>query len=365
MRFVQTIGKYNYFRRAKHKRIALPGEIGSPEFKAAYERAIDGKGELAKRVGFMPGSLAWAIDRYTAHEEFNSKAAGTRAAYLVMLKMLRASPIAQALVRDLNRQHVNAHCAEIAQRCGKSRGDYQAMLISIVWDFADRHLAQCKLSDRSNPTRKRKRSYDAQPRLAWPQRRFVEGASDELKLAFALLLYTGQRRGDVVRMRWTDVDGKFISVVQEKTGEHVHVRVHRDLRKMLMSTERRSDFILTTRAGKPIGRTVLTKLIKRRLRAIGGEKYTLHGLRKAAGVKLAEAGASVPIKRIPHLGAACCAAGFLAGGCPLWVNRYRSTRPRYARDVRFTFNSVRTFARRRNDATWSSARSENRPAFGL
>ena len=28
---------------------------------------------------------------------------------------------------------------------------------------------------------------------------------------------------------------------------------------------------------------------------IGGEKYTLHGLRKAAGVRLAEAGASVPM----------------------------------------------------------------------
>ena len=170
------------------------------------------------------------------------------------------------------------------------------MLISIVWDFADRHLAQCKLSDRSSPTRKRKRAYDAKPRLAWPmsvQRRFVDGASDELKLAFALLLYTGQRRGDVCRMKWSDFDGKFISIVQEKTGEHVHVRVHRDLRKTLMSIERRGDHILTTKTGGAFTGTTLTKLIKKRLREIGGEKYTLHGLRKAAGVKLAEAGATV------------------------------------------------------------------------
>jgi integrase len=154
------------------------------------------------------------------------------------------------------------------------------------------------LSDRSNPTRKRKRSYDAQPRLAWPlavQRRFVEGASDELKLAFALLLYTGQRRGDVCKMRWSDFDGRYVSVVQEKTGEHVHVRVHRDLRAALMKTEHRGEFILTTRAGKPVDKTVLTKAVKARLRAIGGERYTLHGLRKAAGVRLAEAGASVPM----------------------------------------------------------------------
>src|SRR5262249_44923285 len=98
---------------------------------------------------------------------------------------------------------------------------------------------------RSNPTRRRKRSYDASPRLAWPQsvcKRFVDGASPELATAFALLLYTGQRRGDVCRMRWSDFDGKFISVVQEKTGEHVHVRVHRDLRAALMKIEHRGEF---------------------------------------------------------------------------------------------------------------------------
>jgi integrase len=301
LKFVQIVGRYHYFRRGG-KRVRLRGEPGSPEYLAAYERALNGGGrELAKRVGFVPGSLAWAIDKYTAHAEFESKAPGTRAAYLVMLKTLRDAPIAQALVRDLNRQHVNAHCAEIAQRCGKSRGDYQAMLISILWDFADRHLSQCKLSDRSNPTRKRKRSYDAQPRLAWPQsvqRRFVEGASPELKLAFALLLFTGQRRGDVCKMRWSDFDGRFINIAQEKTGELVHVRTHRDLLKTLLSTERRSDYILTTRAGRPIGATVLTKMIKRRLRAIGEPELVLHGLRKSAGVRLAEAGASVPIMSI-------------------------------------------------------------------
>jgi integrase len=238
------------------------------------------------------------IDRYTSHAEFETKAAGTRAAYLVSLKAMRAAPIARGLVRDLNRQHVNAHCAEIAQRFGKSRGDYQAMLISILWDFADRHLAQCKLSDRSSPCRKRKRVYESKPRLAWPlavQRRFVEGASPELKLAFALLLYTGQRRGDVCKMRWSDFDGRYISVTQEKTKEAVVVRAHRELRKTLMSVEHRGEFILTTRAGNAVGKTVLTKLIKRRLRAIGEPELVLHGLRKAAGVKLAEAGASVPM----------------------------------------------------------------------
>ena len=36
--------------------------------------------------------------------------------------------------------------------------------------------------------------------------------------AFALLLCTGQRRSDVVRMAWDDVDNGSIRVVQGKTG---------------------------------------------------------------------------------------------------------------------------------------------------
>jgi len=295
--FVQRVGDYHYFRRGG-RRHRLPGEPGSPEYLAAYERAIASKPELPKsaRVGFAAGSLGWVIDRYLVSNEYRSKAIGTQRAYDVMTKTLRDAPIARALVRDINRQHVNAHCSEIEQRYGRSRGDHQAMIISILWDFADRHLPQCRLDNRSNPTRRRRRSYRARARLAWPldlQRRFLAGASDELKLAFALLLYTGQRRGDVCRMRWSDFDGKFINIVQEKTGESVHVRVHRDLRAALMKIERRSDFILTTKTGRPFDKTALTKAVKARLRAIDGEAFTLHGLRKAAGVRLAEAGASV------------------------------------------------------------------------
>ena len=188
-----------------------------------YAEARDAKGrnpELLERVGFMPGALGWVIDRYLVSNEYRSKAPGTQRAYDVGLRTLRAAPISRGLLRDLNRQHVNAHCEEISKRLGKSRGDHQAMMLSILWDFADRHLSQCKLSDRSNPTRRRKRVYEPTPRDAWSPgvcKRFLDGASPELALAFALLLYTGQRRGDVCKMKWNDLlnDGRgdFISVL--------------------------------------------------------------------------------------------------------------------------------------------------------
>ncbi|HMF27531.1 MAG TPA: tyrosine-type recombinase/integrase [Candidatus Cybelea sp.] len=304
LKFVQRVGDYHYFRPTNGKRVRLPGAEGSPEYVAAYERAlasattataIASETKRDGNVAFMAGSLGWTIEKYLASNEFRDKAHGTQAAYQVMLRTLRDEPIARGLVRDLNRQHVNVHCSEIEKRFGRSRGDHQAMIISILWDYADRHLPQCRLNDRANPTRRRKR-FKTKPRDAWTpavQRRFLDGASAELKLAFALLLYTGQRRGDVCKMRWSDLDTGYVSVVQEKTDEHVPIRVHRELAAVLAKTERCGETILTTKTGRPFLKTALTKAIKQRLREIGEPNLVLHGLRKSAGVKLAESGASV------------------------------------------------------------------------
>ena len=48
-----------------------------------------------------------------------------------------------------------------------------------------------------------------------------EHAPRELWWAAALALYSGQRQGDVLRMKWSDVRDNVMSVLQEKTGTHV------------------------------------------------------------------------------------------------------------------------------------------------
>ena len=45
------------------------------------------------------------------------------------------------------------------------------------------------------------------------------------RLAFALMLYTGQRRSDVHRMTWADVNRSMIRVVQQKTGEKLEIPI--------------------------------------------------------------------------------------------------------------------------------------------
>jgi integrase len=53
------------------------------------------------------------------------------------------------------------------------------------------------------------------------------------RLAFDLLLYTGQRRSDVVRMGPQHIQDGAIDVRQDKTGTLVRVPIHADLQKSL------------------------------------------------------------------------------------------------------------------------------------
>jgi integrase len=80
-----------------------------------------------------------------------------------------------------------------------------------------------------------------------------------MRLALALALYTGQRRGDHILMTWADVDKGVIQVIQEtgeegqqKTKKKVWVPIHRDLRAELDRVDRRSTRILTGERGRPL-----------------------------------------------------------------------------------------------------------------
>jgi integrase len=74
---------------------------------------------------------------------------------------------------------------------------------------------------------------------------------NELWWAAALALYTGQRQGDVLAMRWDALQNGFIVVAQEKTKKRFAVRVHRDLRTILEQIPKRSVMILTNTNGTP------------------------------------------------------------------------------------------------------------------
>jgi integrase len=302
LKYVQRQANYHYFRFPGAKRVRLEGMPGSPEYMAQYElllastRPVDKPAIVPARIGFLPSSVGWVIERFLASKKFTGKAAGTQVAYRRVLDLIKRE-IGGCDIADMRRSHVKRMTADIAAAHTASVADMALRLTSALWKFA-RDLPDCKIDDdTANPARDIEARYQVeQEHLPWPasvQHKFLDGAPADMRLAFALALYTGQRRGDICKMKWADIDAKgVLHVTQEKTGAHVPMRLHRELVKILATTPRKGEYILTSRSGKrcPIA---LTHAIQRRLRAVGcGDQYALHGLRKTAATMLAEAGAT-------------------------------------------------------------------------
>lgn len=115
------------------------------------------------------------------------------------------------------------------------------------------------------------------------------------RLAFALMLYTGQRRSDVVRMRWADIEESTLAVTQGKTGVRLAIPLHPQLQLALTASipSRGAETILVTSFGKAFSSNGFGGWMAERIdHADLPQRCVTHGLRKAAARRLAEAGCS-------------------------------------------------------------------------
>jgi integrase len=113
------------------------------------------------------------------------------------------------------------------------------------------------------------------------------------RLAFDIFLGTGQRIGDVAKMMRTHVREGAIRVVQEKTGAELWVPVHPQLAASLAAVPSKGLALLQRQTGQPYTKGGLDNWFRRKREAAGiAPGLSPHGLRKAAGRRLAEAGCS-------------------------------------------------------------------------
>ena len=112
------------------------------------------------------------------------------------------------------------------------------------------------------------------------------------RLAFALLLFSAQRRRDVVIMGRQHLRSGYLHIRQHKTGVELAIPLHPQLRAILDATPTNMTF-LTTDAGKPFSAAGFGNLFRDWCNKAGLPKgLSAHGLRKAACRRLAELGCS-------------------------------------------------------------------------
>jgi integrase len=149
------------------------------------------------------------------------------------------------------------------------------------------------------------------------------------RLAFALILYTGQRRGDVTKMGVHHIHNGVLTIDQVKTEgsdeAHLEIPVHPKLREIIDSTPTLGvKTFLVTSFGKPFTPAGFGNWFRELCDQAGCPDISAHGGRKATARRLAE------IQCTPHMIAAITGHASLAE-----VQRYTEAadRKRMAREA--------------------------------
>jgi enterobacteria phage integrase len=279
-----------YFRRGKGLRLPLPANIGSEAFNSAYLAALAGQSvtKVRARSAYTPGSIAALISSYMRSEAYVGLRQTTKAGYSSRIETLRTQH-GQRSVGGLTRTRIITGILHpYAERPGAALSILKMLrvlirhAIDIGWLKLDPSLGI------KRPKIKEIRAW-SEAEINTFQERWPIGSKQ--RLAFALLLYTGQRRSDVHRMTWTDVSERTIRVVQQKTGRRLTIPLHRELLCALAAANRDHFTILNTKYGQPFTVDGFSGWMRHAITAAGlSLDCQPHGLRKAAGRRLAEAG---------------------------------------------------------------------------
>jgi integrase len=287
--FIDRHGKPRfYFRRPGFESKRLRGLPYSPEFMADYEAAVIGQPLPIGTQRARPGTMAALALSYFASPQFSAlrsssqyvhrrtierfckdhgdkRAADLRRDHVVkLMSRLAGKPHAANTLRRTLR-NLMRHAIDIGLRADDPTRDVKAIRIKSTGhhSWTDAEIAQFERCHR---------------------------IGSRARLALALLVYTGQRRGDVIRMGAQHIRGGALHVKQEKTGVELAIPVHPVLATIIAATPSGHLTFLTTTIGGPFAAVTFTHWFRRECDKAGLPHCSAHGLRKAAARRLAEAG---------------------------------------------------------------------------
>ncbi len=292
-RFKDRHGKIRlYYRPPGSKRIALPDE-NDRGFLAAYQAAVAAAEPIEKkaRVRGDEGTFDRLAFDYYRSTDFLGLKPSTQAKNRGLIDRF-CEGHGRRLVRQMTRQHVSAIIGKKAETPAGANNLLKILNMLIRFGVANGYRAD---NPAAGVKKFKQGTYHTwtEDEIAQFEARWPIGTLE--RTAFALHLYTGQRRSDVCKMTWAayNAAGGTIDIVQDKTGTHLTIAAHRNLRAVLEATPRRHMMVIPTISGKArtvpgYGNWMADAIAEAGL----PDRCVLHGLRKAAARRLAEAGCS-------------------------------------------------------------------------
>lgn len=285
-----------YFRRDRTKpMVRIRGEPGSPTFMQSYNAALSGSAperKIARKLS--KDSLEWLCRHYFDSAEFGELDASTqrRRRQILMEVCVKHGDKPFAMLEE---KHIRALRDEKAATPESANQRVKALkqLFRIAKDDG--------LVDKNPTLEVRKLKSSGVGWHSWTdaeveqfEKRHPIGT--KANLALGLLLYTAQRRSDVVLMGRQHIRNGWMTLTQQKNRKRnpveVSIPVIPELQKIIEMSPTGDLTFLVTEYGKPFSVAGFGNWFRDRCNEAGLPHCSAHGLRKAAATRLAESGCS-------------------------------------------------------------------------
>lgn len=264
------------FSKMPHKR--------SAEFPRAYALACE---QRKRRHSTAPiRTFDWLVKAYEKSPEFKLKSVNTQKSYALAFRkaagFLRGFNDVSAPLDSIT----TADVLRIRDVLMDGKGANQTVrCLSALFTWAS-HKGRQYMPE--NPARDVE-LFEEGEHDAWPDW-LVESAleAEEVRAWVGLLYFTGQRIGDVLKLRWSDIRSDCIELTQEKTGTKLRIPVAAELQTILETIPRRGLTIMAKSTGGRYSYNGVRPVLKGWIKQQGRDEK-IHGLRKNAVNALLEA----------------------------------------------------------------------------
>ncbi len=290
--YVDRHGKVRrYFRRAGYPKATLDGLPYSKEFMEAYQAALDGQELKAIPPGKSKerqDSISALIAAYYQSHGYKGLSASTKSTYRGILERFRFQH-GDKPVKLLERNHIKRILASKSDTPAAANNLLRMLKMLMVFAM-DEGYRKDDPTTGIKPVKGKRQGFNTWSEADIQKFESAHPVGSKARLAFDLLLYTGQRRSDVVRMGRQHVREGVMLITQQKTGSRVEIPIHQHLRETVETSETGDLTFLVTKFGKPFTPAGFTNWFRDMVNEAGLKDLSPHGLRKAVCRRLAEAG---------------------------------------------------------------------------
>jgi integrase len=286
---------------AERRRVRLRAEFGTPEFKREYEAAIrsDREAALAQAVRGEPikggitaeGTIAWLIDRYRetpAWKSFSPETRRERESFFKSAVNHCGDVQAYRITKGAILRSLEARAATPSQ----ARHFLITMRALYRWAVEAGHLQVDPTLGVRSPVLPKTHGFPmwSAEHLAAYEARWPIGTRQRVWLD--VLLYTGLRRGDAVRLGKQHVKQGVATIMTEKSNVEVSIPILPILAATLKAGPCGDLAFIVGAKGRPFTKEGFSIELRKACHA-AGVPGSAHGLRKVAATRAANAGATV------------------------------------------------------------------------